>query len=72
MARNIFHRVATVLPSGRKYHSRVPISNIEVLHRRCNVHPRNPFIKVSQEVREAVENLKPVVALETTIYTHGE
>ena len=70
MARNILHRVATVLPSVRKYHSRVPISKIEQ-HRRCNVHPRNPFIKVSQEVREAVENLKPVVALETTIYTHG-
>ena len=29
------------------------------------------FIHVSDEVRRAVEMAKPVVALETTIYTHG-
>ena len=62
MARNILHRVATVLQYVRRTHSRAYT---------CNVHPKNPFIKVSQEVREAVENQKPVVALETTIYTHG-
>jgi pseudouridylate synthase / pseudouridine kinase len=28
-------------------------------------------LKVSAEVEEAVQNGKPVVALETTIYTHG-
>lgn len=37
----------------------------------CNVGQGNPFIKVSEEVRDAVETQKPVVALETTIYTHG-
>lgn len=29
------------------------------------------ILKISDEVREAVETGKPVVALETTIYTHG-
>ncbi|KAF1848274.1 uncharacterized protein K460DRAFT_334148 [Cucurbitaria berberidis CBS 394.84] len=31
----------------------------------------NGFFKVSEEVREALNAKKPVVALETTIYTHG-
>jgi hypothetical protein len=33
---------------------------------------RNDFFKVSEEVQDALETRKPVVALETTIYTHGE
>ena len=32
---------------------------------------RDRFFKVSEEVQEAIETRKPVVALETTIYTHG-
>ena len=32
---------------------------------------RNDFFKISEEVHEALETGKPVVALETTIYTHG-
>lgn len=32
---------------------------------------RDDFFKVSEEVRDALHNGKPVVALETTIYTHG-
>lgn len=32
----------------------------------------NGFFRVSEEVREALNSNKPVVALETTIYTHGE
>lgn len=32
----------------------------------------NGFFRVSEEVREALHSNKPVVALETTIYTHGE
>ena len=40
-------------------------------HAHCNVAQGNPFINVSEEVREAIETQKPVVALETTIYTHG-
>jgi hypothetical protein len=31
----------------------------------------NGFFRVSEEVREALNSGKPVVALETTIYTHG-
>lgn len=29
------------------------------------------FFQVSEEIKEAIEYKKPVVALETTIYTHG-
>ncbi|KAH8699408.1 Indigoidine synthase A like protein-domain-containing protein [Phaeosphaeriaceae sp. PMI808] len=31
----------------------------------------NAFFRISDEVREALNSKKPVVALETTIYTHG-
>jgi hypothetical protein len=31
----------------------------------------NGFFRVSEEVREALHSKKPIVALETTIYTHG-
>ena len=30
------------------------------------------YMKISEEVRSAVETRKPVVALETAIYTHGK
>lgn len=33
---------------------------------------QSKFLQVSEEVRDAVATGKPVVALETTIYTHGE
>jgi hypothetical protein len=33
---------------------------------------RNDFFKVSEEVQDALKAGKPVVALETTIYTHGK
>ncbi|MCJ1430662.1 hypothetical protein MMC27_000012 [Xylographa pallens] len=32
---------------------------------------RSPFLRISNEVQDAIESGKPVVALETTIYTHG-
>jgi hypothetical protein len=32
---------------------------------------RNDFFKISEEVQEALQTGRPVVALETTIYTHG-
>lgn len=31
----------------------------------------NSFLKISEEVQDALNSGKPVVALETTIYTHG-
>jgi pseudouridine-5'-phosphate glycosidase/pseudouridine kinase len=34
-------------------------------------YPQSKFLQVSEEVRDAVATGKPVVALETTIYTHG-
>ncbi|MCJ1474076.1 hypothetical protein MMC13_002734 [Lambiella insularis] len=36
-----------------------------------NLSIRAPFLHVSDEVRDAVKTGKPVVALESTIYTHG-
>ncbi|KAL8982285.1 MAG: hypothetical protein Q9177_005318 [Variospora cf. flavescens] len=45
---------------------------------RCSRHaafstriPKNPFLQIADEIQEAVHSNKPVVALETTIYTHG-
>ncbi|KAL9108595.1 MAG: hypothetical protein Q9227_006681 [Pyrenula ochraceoflavens] len=38
--------------------------------RRLSAHV--PFFKVSEEVKDALHTGKPVVALETTIYTHGK
>ncbi|KAJ5179918.1 hypothetical protein N7492_003128 [Penicillium capsulatum] len=49
---------AAQLPRSRRLHG---------LHR----HPQSKFLKVSEEVRDAVATGKPVVALETTIYTHA-
>jgi pseudouridine-5'-phosphate glycosidase/pseudouridine kinase len=36
-----------------------------------NISSKNSFLKVSDEVKDAINSNKPVVALETTIYTHG-
>jgi len=35
------------------------------------VHASKGLIHVSDEVREAIDDKRPVVALESTIYTHG-
>lgn len=39
--------------------------------RRFSSHPPRGLIRLSEEVRDALATNKPVVALETTIYTHG-
>ena len=39
--------------------------------RRSIVSGKSGYVKVSEEVREAIDRQRPVVALETTIYTHG-
>lgn len=44
---------------------------IKLQPQRSLVNITNHYFKVSEEVREAIENHQPVVALETTIYTHG-
>lgn len=76
MARKILHRTATVLSSIPRGRSRISFVETSVVfqtrrHAHCVVRKENAFIKVSEEVREAIETRKPVVALETTIYTHG-
>jgi pseudouridine-5'-phosphate glycosidase/pseudouridine kinase len=43
-----------------------------IAHRKFRtIAPDNAFFKISEEVREALNQRKPIVALETTIYTHG-
>ena len=59
-----------------------PVLEMKALHRAALKVPgrlwlpyikhNNPFFEVSQEVQAAVFLKKPVVALETTIYTHGK
>lgn len=44
---------------------------VNLHQRRSLVSDRNPYIKVAEEVQEALATQMPVVALETTIYTHG-
>ena len=39
--------------------------------RKVGVSPENDYFQISEEVIDAVETGKPVVALESTIYTHG-
>lgn len=39
--------------------------------RRLHGLAQSKFLQVSEEVRDAVATGKPVVALESTIYTHG-
>ncbi|RMZ80992.1 hypothetical protein DV738_g2523, partial [Chaetothyriales sp. CBS 135597] len=56
-----------------------PLSRRVARPRKCNhqqlqrrlYHGRDRFFRVSEEVEHALETGKPVVALETTIYTHG-
>ena len=77
MARSIMHRTLTALSSVSSCQSRVchrrrrKVAFESRRHAHCGVSKENPFLKVSEEVREAIETQKPVVALETTIYTHG-
>lgn len=40
--------------------------------RRYHDFAQSKFFRVSEEVRDAIATGKPVVSLETTIYTHGE
>lgn len=44
--------------------------NIELITRR-SLSTHSKFFKVSEEVQQAIAEKKPVVALESTIYTHG-
>jgi pseudouridylate synthase / pseudouridine kinase len=58
-------------PLGRGIGVRIP-PNIasHKIHSAASV-GRERFLRVSEEVQNALATNKPVVALETTIYTHG-
>lgn len=56
LGRKVFENLAL---RSRCFHSQKPLGF------------SSQFLKVSEEVRDAVATGKPVVALETTIYTHG-
>ena len=76
MALRSLHRAVNAIPSALGCRlSFSPGRSIVAVHTHRHAHfnvgQGNPFINVSEEVREAIENRKPVVALETTIYTHG-
>jgi hypothetical protein len=43
-----------------------------IASRRTITSGRSALLKVHEEVQEAIKTGKPVVALETTIYTHGK
>ena len=49
--------------------SRQPISSLWTSYRSLSTN--RSFLRISEEVQEALNSKKPVVALETTIYTHG-
>ncbi|KAJ6141650.1 hypothetical protein N7470_010040 [Penicillium chermesinum] len=59
---------ARAAAKSRSWRLRLPLSR--GLHG-LQSSPQSKFLKVSEEVRDAVATGKPVVALETTIYTHG-
>lgn len=49
----------------------VRIASKQLLPTYRAISTNNGFLKISEEIREAINSKKPVVALETTIYTHG-
>ena len=52
--------------------SQVAVRQISNVPKHKIVHSKdNPFVTVSEEIRAAIEEGKPVVALESAIYTHG-
>ncbi|KAK5705506.1 hypothetical protein LTR97_002625 [Elasticomyces elasticus] len=49
----------------------LPLSSRSHTTSRRSISANSPYFSVSEEVRQAIAERKPVVALETTIYTHG-
>ncbi|KAK5707118.1 hypothetical protein LTR17_020990 [Elasticomyces elasticus] len=49
----------------------LPLSKRSHVTSHRSISTNSPFFSVSEEVRQAIAERKPVVALETTIYTHG-
>ncbi|KAL1982996.1 hypothetical protein VTN96DRAFT_611 [Rasamsonia emersonii] len=64
----IFSRTVARL---RGFPARRPASGLRRLSQKAAEFAGSKFFQVAEEVRDAVATGKPVVALETTIYTHG-
>jgi hypothetical protein len=64
--------VAQRVASACILRKQTPSQSQRYLHvvNRCEISPQHPVLKVSEELRDAIEKEKPVVALESTIYTH--
>ncbi|KAH6853807.1 Indigoidine synthase A like protein-domain-containing protein [Chaetomium sp. MPI-CAGE-AT-0009] len=68
MATRALSRVPTLTPRNHPLRHRLPANTT----RRFTTHPHLPgLLKISPEVTAALAANKPVVALESTIYTHG-
>ncbi|KAI9733962.1 MAG: hypothetical protein M1834_002619 [Cirrosporium novae-zelandiae] len=61
-------RPALLRHTGR---SAICLSKVQNIAQRRHLTTNNRFLKVLDEVQDALRSGKPVVALETTIYTHG-
>ena len=59
------------IPAGRMLAPLQPWRRTMASMRKRNRDPRDTMIDVNPEVQEALSHRKPVVALETTIVTHG-
>ncbi|RMZ90389.1 hypothetical protein DV736_g2386, partial [Chaetothyriales sp. CBS 134916] len=68
--RRVWSDVGAYLDTGLQGLRRV-WSAVVLDEQQFNIHGRNRFFRVSEEVQDALQTGKPVVALETTIYTHG-
>jgi hypothetical protein len=64
---NLEHRGRRRPPDSR-FSNRQPRSTLDLSTR---LEPLQSFIRLSPEVKSALKSRQPVVALETTIYTHG-
>jgi hypothetical protein len=65
------HGFAIPLRSFKRSSCLYPRFSIASQIQKRKINSNNAFLKISEEVREALHSKKPVVALETTIYTHG-
>ncbi|PGH19010.1 hypothetical protein AJ79_00044 [Helicocarpus griseus UAMH5409] len=63
-------RLGRNAPQRWRFPSKLPMG-YRSFHGKKQLEEATRFLKVSEEVQDAVALLKPVVALETTIYTHG-
>merc|ERR1712226_676502 len=56
----------SILSSSLRNRNQLNLSKL-LFHRACS----SNYVKISPEVKEAVDNGRPVIAMESTILTHG-